>query len=380
MTSTTTQLWNFYNPVHVHFGAGSRSALIPILSGQRVLVVSTKRGRTQFINDPQLGALQADLTWVDSVTTNPGVAETQAEIDRLSGQNFDAVLAFGGGSAIDAAKAVTAALTPTVECRDLAQLIASPAKYLNQPLLPLHVATTTSGTGAEVTPFATIWDHPRRKKLSLASPRLFPVTAVADPELTYEMPPAATLSTSLDALNQAFESVWNRNSTPLTTLMAARAIRLGLSAIPRLQAAPDDRLARIMMAESSLLAGLCISQTRTAICHSISYPLTAHFGLSHGLACAASMTAVAKQVLSHAPQVLNEIAFHIGLSDSETLISTLEAATASTQLRQLVRAAIPTADSVLTLRSEMITPERSDNFIMPVGPDILESILRASLD
>ncbi|MFN3825402.1 MAG: phosphonoacetaldehyde reductase [Pseudorhodobacter sp.] len=374
------QPWAFHNPVKVHFGAGCRKVLAGVLAGQKLLVVTTARGRVQFTADPHLGGIQAGLTWVDSVSPNPGLAETQAEIDRLAGQSFDAVLAFGGGSAMDAAKALAAALTPGLDCRDLATLIAEPAAHLDRALLPVHAVTTTSGTGAEVTPFATIWDHRRRKKLSLASPRLFPVTAIIDPELTHGLPRAATLGTGLDAMNQAFESVWNRNRTPVTTLMAARAIGLALAAMPRLAADLEDHDARVMIAEASLLAGLCISQTRTALCHSMSYPLTAHFGIAHGLACAATMSAVAHAVLEAAPEGLAEVAALNGLADAAALVARLDAVLDGVGLRALVAADLPGLEAALALRPEMVTPGRSDNFILAVDGDVLAQVLARSFD
>ncbi|TVP70201.1 MAG: iron-containing alcohol dehydrogenase [Rhodobacteraceae bacterium] len=382
MQSQSAQSWSAHNPVAVHFGPGCRTALRPRLSGQKLLVVTTARGRAQFTADPVLGTIQADLSWVDTVQPNPGLTDTQAEIDRLAGQSFDAVLAFGGGSAMDAAKALAAALapslTPGLPCRDLATLIADPGTHLDRPLLPLHAITTTSGTGAEVTPFATIWDHENRRKLSLASPRLFPQTAIVDPELTYGLPHAATVSTSLDALNQAFESVWNRNRTPLTTLMAARAIALGLDAIPRLAADPGDHTARAMIAETSLLAGLCISQTRTAICHSISYPLTAHFGLAHGMACAFTMGAVADLVLERAPEALSEVAALSGHGTATALVAALHRVLAALDISARCRAALPGTEALMALRPDMHTPGRADNFSLEMNDDTLALVLTRS--
>jgi len=367
--------WNFHNPVKVLFGDGCRAALAERLAGLRLLVVTTRRGRAQFAADPRLGAIRADLTWVDSVSPNPGLAETQVEIDRLAGQPFDAVLAFGGGSAMDAAKALAAALTPSLACRDLATLIAQPGAHLTMPLLPIHAVATTSGTGAEVTPFATIWDHQRRKKLSLASPLLFPASAIVDPELTWGLPHEATISTSLDAMNQAFESVWNRNRSPLTVMMAARAIGLAMAAVPRLATDLDDHEARALIAEASLLAGLCISQTRTAVCHSISYPLTAHFGVPHGLACAATMAAVARRVLHAAPEGLAQVAALNGLPDAAALVDRLDRVLEAAGLRGLVGPALADRQALLDLRPEMFTPGRADNFVLPVDADFLAGVL-----
>jgi len=370
--------WSFANPVHVRFGEGCRAGLGAQVAGQSLLVVTSHRGRAQFSADPHLGALDADLTWIDTVSPNPGLTETQTQIDRLAGQRFDAVLAFGGGSAMDAAKALAAALTPGQTCRDLAALIADPVAHLDRPLLPIHALPTTSGTEAEVTPFATIWDHANRRKLSLASPRLFPRTAWVDPELTWGLPPDATLATSLDALNQAFESLWNRNRSPLSSVMAGRAIALGFAAIPRLQADPGDHAARALIAESSLLAGLCISQTRTAICHAMSYPLTAHHGLPHGLACAFPMAAVARRVLDAAPEVLIEAVRTASLPSPGSLVEGLEALLDGVGLRARCRALLPPGDGLLALRPQMITPGRADNFILPVDDAVLEAILATS--
>lgn len=373
-----SQEWDFYNPVQVYFGAKKRQVLAGLIGGQSVLVVTTARGRKQFTSDPILGDLldKAKIDWVDTVQPNPGLCETQVEIDRLTGKHFDAVIAFGGGSAMDAAKALAAALTPDLQCRDLARLIADPGKYLTIPLLPIHAVPTTSGTGSEVTLFATIWDHANKKKLSLLSPHLFPKTAIVDPELTYGLPAAATLSTGLDALNQAFESVWNSNRTPASTLFAARAISLALRAVPQLHADLGDHDARSAIAEASLLAGLCISQTRTAICHSISYPLTAHFDVPHGMACAFTMRAVAKLCLDSAPEGLEEVAALIGYKTAADLVAVLDDVLETVQLSKTARAMLPETDKLVALGPEMVTPGRSDNFILPVDNVLVTEILR----
>lgn len=378
MQGTQVQSWNSYNPTKVLFGAGSRASLVNIVRGRKILAVGTARGRQQFESDPVVGNLDAEIHWVDNVRPNPGLTETQREIDRLAGSEFHAVLAFGGGSAIDAAKALTAALSPYARSRNLAELIARPQDLLPPWLLPIHAVPTTSGTGSEVTPFATIWDHENRKKLSLASPLLFPRTAIVDPELTYGLPREATLSTGLDALNQAFESVWNRNRIPMTVMMAGRAIRLALEALPRLSVDLDDQQARSQIAEASLLAGLCISQTRTAICHSISYPLTAHFDIAHGYACAYTMAAVAREVLAEQPSLLNDVARLVGKASGEALVAALAEVLERVNLRAGIADKIGDLKTVLALRPQMSTPGRSDNFILPVTDDLLARTLAAS--
>ncbi len=373
--------WRFHNPTRIHFGEGCRGELTEIIQGQRVLVVTSKRGRAHFEADSllsQLPSSDSQLVWVDSVLSNPGLEQTQAEISRLAKENIDCVVGFGGGSALDTAKALAVALAPNAGTKDLATLIASPQEHITGAILPLHAIPTTSGTGSEVTPFATIWDHGRRKKMSLVGPQFFPSTALVDPELTWELPEQPTISTGLDALNQAFESVWNRNRTPVSTLFAARAIELALTAIPRLAADLTDQGARSAIAEASLLAGLCISQTRTAICHSTSYPLTAHFGAPHGLACAYTMGAVARLCAKESPQCLTDVSAITSHNTVHALLTALEVVLEHSQLKERMSQYLPNLKEVLGLRSEMITKGRSDNFVLPVTDEILEAVISQS--
>ncbi len=380
MSLPESRAWQYHNSTRISFGAGARGQLAGLIKGQRVLLVSTRRGRSQFEGDALFADVLAEnVTWVDTVQPNPGLAETQVEIDRLGGTAFDSVVAFGGGSVMDAAKALAAALAPGAGTRDLAALIARPVDHLPAALLPIHAIPTTSGTGSEVTPFATIWDHANHKKLSLASPLLFPKTALVDPELTLGVGKSSTFSTGLDALNQAFESVWNKNRSTITLLMASRAIAQALKALPALHADLGDASARAAMAEASLLAGVCISQTRTALCHSISYPLTAHYDVPHGLACAFTMRAVASLCLEGAPEVLNDLASLTGHGTGQALIDDLGRVLDLLEVATTAHAMLPDdIEKVLALRGEMFTPGRSDNFVVPVDHDTLERIIRAS--
>src|SRR5690606_14532428 len=116
-------------------------------------------------------------------------------------------------------------------------------------------------------------------------PGMFPAVALVDPDLTRSLPESETVSTGLDALSQGLEAWWNRNAGPVTDAFALRAARLALDTLEPLVADLGDPVLRTAMAEASLLAGLAISGTRTAVAHSISYPLTLRFGIPHGLAC-----------------------------------------------------------------------------------------------
>ena len=382
--STAETGWRYHNPVLVHYGRGARARLTEVVLGERVLVVTTTRGRCQFEQDPLLGQLCASMecVWIDEVETNPGLTELQRTIDRLRDEPFDAVVAFGGGSAVDSAKVLAVALSPELAGTPLRALLADPALHREARPKQLYALPTTSGTGSEVTPYATVWDREERKKYSLAGPAAFPYMAIVDPDLTDGLPEAVTLSTGLDAINQAAEAVWSHNMTPLSEAYSLRALRLGFHALPRLLADPDDRAARADQAECSLLAGLAISQTKTGLCHSMSYPITAHFGVPHGLACAFTMPAVLRHNLHADEGRFNRMATAV-VGEGATLVDLVDcfdALHADLQVGAQVRETIGGFEALLSLAGAMFTPGRADNNLADVDGPTIEALLRRAWD
>jgi alcohol dehydrogenase len=372
--------WAFYNPVKLNVGRGCRSRLVEKLRGKTILVVTTQRGRRQFSEDSVLSELitASKIEWVDTVTENPGLLMLQADIDRLKhAPHYDAAVAFGGGSAMDAAKSINTALAKECQELTLAELLSNPSIHANASPKPLYTIATTAGTGSEVTPFATVWDHEKKRKLSLSSPAVWPTEAFVDADLTDSVPLEATISTGLDALNQAAESVWNKNANSITLAYATRALRLGFDALPKLAAGQGAQVDRDKMVEASVLAGLAISHTRTALCHSISYPLTAHFRVPHGLACAFTMPYVLVHNLTTDDGRFKDLSLALtGSEDCAELVKCFETLHELLDVRNRVKKIIPSLDNLLLVESEMHTPGRSDNNLVYV--ENVEDLLRRS--
>lgn len=370
--------WSFEAPVKVRFGAGSRSTLASLVGSMRILLVTTVRGRQRIEADPlfRIAFQDADVEFATDIRPNPGIHDLQIQADSWARRAFDLVVAIGGGSVLDAAKVFAASLGG--DGRSIAELLANSGSISPDKVIPLVAMPTTAGTGSEMTPFATVWDHEQRRKLSLSSPHIRPSIAIVDPELTLGLPDAVTISTALDALNQAFESVWNRNANPVTVGVAVQAIRRSFEGLEAFAAGNTDLEVRSRLAEASVMAGLCISQTRTAICHAISYPLTAHFGVPHGLACAFTMVAVARLYSSSAPGGLDHVARVMGEPDGVALLARLDALMEKLAVRQDVSRAIGTFENLLGLRSEMYAPGRADNFPLEIDDRTLSRILTES--
>ena len=372
------QSWEFNNPVKIIYGCGSRKFLIDSIQELNVLIITTKRGRNFLESDSMMKKIIKNAQWIDSIKPNPGINDLEKEIKKQSKKKVESIIAFGGGSSLDSAKVIAAGLSANLSEKSLYKLIENPNYFLTKPLIPIYAIPTTAGTGSEVTPYSTIWDYDNEKKLSLTHKYLYPKYAIVDPELTYDLPFQITVSCGLDALNQALESIWNKNKTPFSTFAASKAIKLAIEALPRLNADLNDKEARKLISEASLFAGIAISQTRTAICHSISYPLTAKFGVMHGLACAFTMYSVAKKVNDYDPNCFSSVIKEMNLNSSALLIEKIKTIVDLFNVKEGVKNSFRNKNQVLELVDKMITPGRSDNFIMPINQNLIKNILEES--
>jgi alcohol dehydrogenase len=206
----------------------------------------------------------------------------------------EVIVAFGGGSVIDSAKALA------VSAGDFANVQAFLEGRIGADVVaatPIIAVPTTFGTGSEVTSWATIWDTDARKKYSLARPDLYPEHAIVDPRTSLGVPAGLTLATGLDALSHALESIWNVNANPISANHAVFAATELLDALPRLVERLDDLELRARVARASLFAGLAFSNTKTALAHSLSDYLTLHHGTVHGIACSFCLPAVMRAVI-----------------------------------------------------------------------------------
>ena len=270
---------------------------------------------------PFFTAIQGDghaVQLMTALSANPDVQDICARLDELRETGFvpDVLLAIGGGSCIDTAKALSAFYHLPPQCADtpqaVRQTIADKRCLEPHPFVDIVAMPTTSGTGSEVTRWATIWDSENRRKLSIECPELVPKAAVLIPEFTAGIPDTLTLSTGLDALCHAMEAFWARSRTPLSQALAYTAIHKIRDFLPLALRSPQSITYRRELALASLLAGMAFAQTRTTACHSLSYPLTMLFGVPHGYAAALTLAAVAKRNLAEVPELDTVLALFDG--------------------------------------------------------------------
>jgi len=371
--------WSFYNPVNVIFGSGVIGNLSDHLPYQRMLLVTSSGFRHRGVVDKIIADLGSRIVYVlDNVSPNPDLIDIDAQALELRVLNFDAIIALGGGSSIDTAKALSRLLSQpanmvlTAHFRDGLTFEAIEA-------LPLVAIPTTAGTGAEVTPFGTVWDFEKKKKYSVTGKDLYPKFAILDPELSLGLPEEITISSGLDAVSHALESTWNHNASPVTLGLATKSLQLALRALPMLKVSPNDLAARSSMMQASLLAGLAISQTRTALAHSISYPLTTQYDLPHGIACSFSLPVL----LSFNARVddgrLADLAKAVGYGDCASFASALISLFHELEVSRFFTQYVPDHGMVMQMLEHMTTPGRADNNLRPASTHDMEMILKESL-
>jgi alcohol dehydrogenase len=337
---------------------------VAVPKGSRVTVVcsrgSVQRGTLDKIRNALTGSQIAVEVFAPET---PDLAFLHEIFDPVTGLSAAHIVAVGGGSALDTAKAIKLFFSvndwPTfvrqaehgVDCEpNGCQIIAIP---------------TTSGSGSEVTPFATLWDREASQKLSIDAPWLLPNVPIVDPSLLSTLSGDRLLYPALDAISHAVESLWSKRKTDESRDYALRALVSSEIAIQSfLNGTPDLE----SFALASTNAGRAIAISRTALAHSISYPLTLAFGVPHGLACSFS---------------LEEIFYFVNSTDSLTVCETRAVSSVITKIKPLnlhnrMQTYCNTHEAT-ALVQEMLNSGRANNLIANISNDQLLGIVTDSL-
>ena len=249
------------------------------VTNQNTLFIGSKRLISSF--DLDVSSFQV----LDESLANPNIHLVEYVLEKI--EKPDLIIAVGGGSSIDLAKAVSALYEYKNE--DVLDLLKSKEYLENSNPIPFIAVPTTAGTGSECTKWATIWDFDNFKKYSADADFLYPKESWLVPELTRTMNEKMTLATGLDALAHAMESYWSRPSNSYTRVLARNSINIIQKYLPLVLKDLDNLEYRKQMLMGSFFAGLAFSNTRTTACHSISYPLTMLFNINHGFAAAVTL-------------------------------------------------------------------------------------------
>ena len=277
-------------PQREYFGLGSVKKIGDIILRQRAEKVFLVRGRKSYRDSGAKKIIEPLLEkylvfQFCDFESNPKVEDVVRGIDKFKKFNPDLVVAVGGGSVIDMAKAVNLLAAQTGKPEEY---IIGKKEIQNQGK-KLIALPTTFGSGSETTCFAVVYID--KVKYSLTHKYLLPDYALIAPELTFNLPKKIAAESGADALAQAIESYWSVNSTNQSKKYSREAIRL---IVGNLSAAVNklDKEARAAMCRAAHLAGKAINISQTTACHALSYPMTSYFGAPHGQAAVLTLPAL----------------------------------------------------------------------------------------
>ena len=274
---------------YVYFGTGAIRRLPVILAKNKVRTILLISGTAAYSGsgvEQIFPSLMCDfeVARFSQFTTNPTIDEVTTAARLVRETQCDAVVAIGGGTALDIGKA--AALVAAQDRSPTEQVLSTQLSQRRKCLLGL--VPTTAGSGSEMTSFCAIYVN--GKKTSFDHPFLIADFVVVDPDLTVGLPVRVAASAGLDAISQAIESIWSLRSTYKSRRLARKSLKLALRHIET-YCAQRTSMSRTAMARAALLSGLAINITRTTAPHAVSYSFTSKFGIPHGHGCALTLPA-----------------------------------------------------------------------------------------
>ena len=291
------KIWNYQNPVSINFGEGIFDKIHQFIGGRNYALITYSDDQFTSYTRSLIKTSGKPALLINDIAPNPDfeLLSEQAKLYSEIKNKPEVIVALGGGSVIDSAKVFSAAENGFENIKKFLETKKGGEDLSSTPIIAVP---STSGTGSEVTCWATIWDKKNSRKYSLAHEKLFPEIALIDPKLMMGKSYELTLVTALDALSHALESIWNINANTISANHATFAAKSILKILPTLLNDLTNINLRTEMASASLSAGLAFSSTKTAIAHNLSYPITLGWGVPHGIACSFTLPTILQSVVS----------------------------------------------------------------------------------
>lgn len=324
--------FTYHMPSKIVYGTNELENIDKYINGRKTLLITSqgfvKRGLVDKIKSLTNNIVEV----ISEVKSHPEFKDLEIIYNKIKKIDFELILAVGGGSVLDASK-FFAVHNDTKEYQFVEDIIKGKLPKKDYKLIPIISVPTTAGTGSEVTPWATIWDMDEKKKYSLHLPDLFSEFAIYDPILTMSVPKEITIQTGLDTLSHALESIWNKNANPITIGYAIQSAKLIIDNLVKLSSDLENIEYRNNIMKACMYAGLAFSNTQTAIAHGMSYYITAHKGVDHGIACSFTLPLLIDNIASEYDFIDNALIEIFGELTSNKLRDILRELNISTEFK-----------------------------------------------
>ena len=300
----------------MNIGAGKVNSISDILKKincKYPLIITDKTMVKLNVIEPlekTLTEMQIRYEVFDDTVPEPTAKSIENGVNILKNGNFDSIIAFGGGSPIDSAKAISVLATKGGAIEDYK------FPYINlENEIPLIAIPTTAGTGSEVTKFTIITNEKTDEKMLCVGPAFMPTAAIIDYELTYSVPKRTTADTAIDSLTHAIEAYVSKKSNSFSDTQAISAMQLIAPNIRKAYDNGKDKEAREKLMIGATLAGIAFSNSSVALVHGMSRPIGAFYHVPHGLSNAMLLPTVTEFSITGAPQRYSKCAKAIGVAN-----------------------------------------------------------------
>lgn len=275
--------------------------------------VMVSLGKVESITS-MLASYASNIEVFSDVMPEPDDKSINGAVSLVKQSQCDGLIALGGGSAIDSAKAIALLASHGGQMRDY-----KVPQVVTQQSIPIIAIPTTAGTGSECTRVTVISDSQSAEKMLCMGPGLMPKAAILDYELTLSVPYRVAADTGLDALTHAIEAYVSKKSNPFSDQQAIAAMRLIAPNIIKACKTPQDKAAKEAMMLGASLAGLAFSNASVALVHGMSRPLGVHFHVPHGMSNAMLLPLVTQYSLTGNSEKYAEVAHYLGLVDESNI-------------------------------------------------------------
>lgn len=308
---------NFFLPTKIFFGKDAflkAEADLKNIGKKALIVTGHSSAKKSGSLDQTLALLNKNNIAYEiysEIAENPSLISVRKGVEICQRSNCDFIIGIGGGSPIDAAKAIAMIVASQIDTSEIYQ-----SEKFTQAL-PLVAVAITSGTGTEATQYSVLTDTENNTKAGFGSPLVFPKLSILNPEFTYSLPAKVTINTAIDALSHLLEGLFSKNRNQLTFPFIFKGVKLIIANLEKAIANPSDYSARAGLMQASLYGGIVIAHSGTTLQHSIGYPLTTKFGTPHGMANGIVMEEIMKLYYPHITKEIDDLMEYLSLDMNE---------------------------------------------------------------
>jgi len=322
--------FSYHMPTKIIYGRNSLKDIDIYINHRKALLVTSQGFVKRGLVDEIFTYTNNIVGVISNIKSHPEFVDIEEMYSQAYQNQFELIIAIGGGSVMDVAKFISVH-NISKDYQFVEDLTKEKILKKDYKIIPIISIPTTAGTGSEVTPYSTIWNVQEKQKYSLNLPDLFSEAAIYDPVLTLTVPKDITIQTGLDALSHSLESIWNKNASPVTINYAVKSAKLIVNNLVNLTNDLDNLDLRDNMMMACMYAGLAFSNTQTAIAHAISYYVTAHKGIPHGLACSFTLPMLIDNIIGEYNFIDESLVEVFGELSSNRLRSLLKELNISTE-------------------------------------------------